>query len=128
MFLTPDLQPFFGGTYFPPEDRYGMPGFPKLLEALHDAWDQQAREDIEEQAKQFDEGLAASGRLRPGRRARAPGSRSDLDQAAAQKLRAWIDRDHGGFGGAPKFPNPMNVALLLRALRGAAARRRCWTR
>ena len=50
VFLTPDLRPFYGGTYFPPQDKYGRPGFPRLLEALHDAWENQ-QDKVEEQAR-----------------------------------------------------------------------------
>src|SRR3954464_11366906 len=56
VFLTPDLRPFFGGTYFPPQDRYGMPGFPKLLTALAEAYERRPGE-VEAQAKQFEAGL-----------------------------------------------------------------------
>jgi len=114
VFLTPELRPFFGGTYFPPEDKFGMSGFPKILRGLSDAWKERP-EDVAGQARQFEAGLAqlaqhglsaAPTELRP----------EDISTAAAE-LEAQIDWLHGGFGGAPKFPNPMNVALLLRGYR-----------
>src|SRR5215813_13092579 len=114
VFLTPDLRPFYGGTYFPPADKYGMPAFSKILQALNTAWLQQ-RSQIAEQAKQFETGLfhlstagldRVASDLRP----------SDL-VSAAEQLEGLIDWSRGGFGQAPKFPNPMNLALLLRGYR-----------
>ncbi|MFL5320658.1 MAG: thioredoxin domain-containing protein, partial [Myxococcaceae bacterium] len=114
VFLKPDLTPFYGGTYFPSEDRYGMPGFPKLLLALSDAY-KNRRQDIEEQSQQFKEGLAHIASY--GLDANSSELKPDDIVSAAQSLEREIDRVHGGFGGAPKFPNPMNVALLLRGWR-----------
>jgi len=114
VFLTPELRPFFAGTYFPPQDRYGMPGFPKLLQALDDAW-RTKRSDVDSQAQKFEEGL---GFLSSYGLDAAPAEIEEKDLlAAAHKLLEEVDPDHGGFGAAPKFPNPMNVALLLRAYR-----------
>ena len=109
VFLTPDLRPFFGGTYFPKQARYGLPGFGMLLESLADAW-KNKRDEVEGQAAQFKEGLAhysaygldsTPGELKP-----------DDVVTAARGVQRRIDPVHGGFGGAPKFPNPMNVAML----------------
>ncbi len=114
VFLTPDLRPFYGGTYFPPQDKYGMPGFPKILRALSDAWKDRPAE-VESQAKQFETGLAqlsAHGLDSPPAELRA-----EEIVAAATDLETQIDWMHGGFGSAPKFPNPMNVALMLRGYR-----------
>ncbi|RKH57043.1 thioredoxin domain-containing protein [Corallococcus llansteffanensis] len=114
VFLTPDLRPFYGGTYFPPEDRYGRPGFPRLLSALSDAWHNKPGE-IEDQAQRFQEGL---GELSTHGLDAAPGHLSAEDIVAmGHAMAKRMDPVHGGFGGAPKFPNPMNVALLLRAWR-----------
>jgi len=115
VFLTPALVPFFGGTYFPSHDKYGMPGFPKVLAALADAWKNE-REKVLGQADQFREGLehyVAVGLDSKG------GTLSGADVvAAAARLETKIDRRHGGFGkSGPKFPNPMNVQLLLRGFR-----------
>jgi len=114
VFLTPDLRPFYGGTYFPPADKYGMPAFSKILQALNTAWLQQ-RSDIAEQAKQFEAGqrhLSTAG---------LEGVASELSPSdvvsAAEQLEGLIDWTRGGFGQAPKFPNPMNLSLLLRGYR-----------
>ncbi|MGQ0507923.1 MAG: thioredoxin domain-containing protein [Myxococcaceae bacterium] len=114
LFLTPDLRPFFGGTYFPPQDKFGMPSFPNLLGTLMDAWVNRA-DDIEAQAKEFKDGLTFISTHGLG------SSPSDLTRPdvsrAGQQLVNMIDSRNGGFGSAPKFPNPMNVSLLLRAWR-----------
>jgi uncharacterized protein YyaL (SSP411 family) len=114
VFLTPDLRPFFGGTYFPPHDKFGMPGFPKILQALHEAWHDR-RAEVESQAKQFEEGLTELSSYG------LAGSASELSAAdligAAEDLERQVDWAHGGFGTAPKFPNPMNLSLLLRGYR-----------
>ncbi len=114
VFLTPDLRPFFGGTYFPPHDKLGMPGFGRLLEVLHDAWEHQ-RDQVTEQAKQLESGLSYLAQY--GLDAPPADLRPTDIVHAANRLEADVDRRYGGFGGAPKFPNPMNVALLLRGWR-----------
>ncbi|MFZ5469761.1 MAG: thioredoxin domain-containing protein [Myxococcota bacterium] len=114
VFLTPDLRPFFGGTYFPPDDRHGMPSFPRLLLGLSNAWKKQ-RNDVEAQAEELKKGLLFLGAYGLDV---APAELSTDDVVrAARRLEEEIDRVHGGFGTAPKFPNPMNVALLLRGYR-----------
>ncbi|MBX7115965.1 MAG: thioredoxin domain-containing protein [Myxococcaceae bacterium] len=114
VFLTPDLRPFFGGTYFPKQARYGLPGFGTLLESLHDAW-KNRREEVEGQAAQFKEGLAHYTAY--GLDSTPSEVRPDDVVTAARGVQRRIDPVHGGFGGAPKFPNPMNVAMLLRGYR-----------
>src|SRR6266705_4862078 len=119
VFLTPDGRPFHGGTYFPPGDRhYGqqlMPGFPRILLSIADAY-QNRRPDVEEQATQVADYLKQrSGSPLRGR----PGSPSggiplELLNTASRALAAEFDPVHGGFGGAPKFPNTMSLELLLR--------------
>jgi uncharacterized protein YyaL (SSP411 family) len=112
VFLTPEGQPFYGGTYYPKEDRHGLPGFTRLLEAIDEAW-QDRREELLTQAGKLTAALARSGEL--------PGAGSDedrlgaevLDRAAAQ-LAAHYDGQFGGFGGAPKFPQAMSLDHLLR--------------
>jgi hypothetical protein len=118
VFLTPDLLPFYGGTYFPPKDKYGRPGFPKVLEALHDAWEAK-RDDVLRQSEEFRAGLGelASYGLDAAPAALKP---EDLVTMGESMLRR-MDTVHGGFGGAPKFPNPMNVALLMRVWRRGGA-------
>ncbi len=112
VFLTPSQAPFFGGTYFPPQDRYGMPGFPKVLEAISDAY-REKRDDIEGQAKELTEAIVRIGRgeLEQGA-AVAPGP--DLLERASRALIARFDTKHGGFGRQPKFPNTMPLEVMLR--------------
>ena len=112
VFLTPALEPFFGGTYFPPDDRHGLPGFPRVLDAIADAY-RNRREEVAEQGRQ----LAAHLREQLGVQAgRSDVERRQLDAAVAT-LASTFDPDHGGFGGAPKFPAPMTLEFLLRAWR-----------
>ncbi|MEW5739677.1 MAG: thioredoxin domain-containing protein [Myxococcota bacterium] len=115
VFLTPDLRPFFGGTYFPKTPRHGLPAFSTLLENVARAWTTE-RAELEQQAEAFKEGLTefASYGLDA-----TPGTlKADDVVSAARHLSRRVDRVHGGFGHAgPKFPNPMNVALLLRGYR-----------
>jgi uncharacterized protein YyaL (SSP411 family) len=112
VFLTPDLRPFYGGTYFPPEDRHGMPGFPRVLEAVADAY-RNRRAEIEQQAGMLASHLASQLAVAPGR---SEPQRQQLE-AAATRLAASFDEVHGGFGGAPKFPPPMTLEFLLRSWR-----------
>ncbi|QRK13095.1 thioredoxin domain-containing protein [Archangium violaceum] len=114
VFLTPELMPFFGGTYFPPRDKYGRPGFPRVLEALHEAWETK-RDEVRRQSEEFREGLGelASYGLDSASAALKPEDIVTLGESMLHR----VDTVNGGFGGAPKFPNPMNVALLLRAWR-----------
>ncbi|WP_250846905.1 thioredoxin domain-containing protein [Aquisphaera insulae] len=110
VFLTPDLQPFFGGTYFPPTDARGMAGFPRVLLGVHRAW-LERRPEILSSAAGMTEQLRAMESLAPGK----PGGLTfgHID-AAARKLLEHFDARHGGFGDAPKFPHPMDLRLLLR--------------
>jgi uncharacterized protein YyaL (SSP411 family) len=113
VFLTPDGRPFYGGTYYPPEDRQGMPGFPRLLLALSQAYRERPQE-ITGRADQL------TANLRPGTELGAGGSGA-VDQLtpalldeAAQRLAARFDAANGGFDGAPKFPSAMALEFLLR--------------
>ncbi len=113
VFLTPSQRPFFGGTYFPPEDRYGMPGFPKVLVALSDAY-RDERDAIEGQATELTEAIA-----RASRSARADTPKTEavspaLLEDASRFLLARFDVTHGGFGRRPKFPSTMALEVLLR--------------
>ncbi|HEX5266696.1 MAG TPA: thioredoxin domain-containing protein [Acidimicrobiales bacterium] len=113
VFLTPDGRPFFAGTYFPPEAGRGMPAFVDVLRAVAEAW-QTRREDVLGQADQLMEAVAARSSLpEPGDRPAVP-ARAVLD-GAYQSLRALHDDQRGGFGPAPKFPQPAMLELLLRA-------------
>jgi uncharacterized protein len=112
VFLTPSLEPFFGGTYFPPEDRHGMAGLPRILGAVADAY-RTRRDEVEQQARELADHLRARLAVSAGTRDVEP---RQLDAAVA-RLAATFDDTHGGFGGAPKFPPPMIVEFLLRAWR-----------
>jgi hypothetical protein len=111
MFLTPDQLPFFGGTYFPSTPKYGMPGFPDLLWRVRQYYDQNQAE-IRENGEQV---AAALARMQPrgGQAHPSEFSAAPLDTAAAYLEQAF-DREHGGFSGAPKFPHPDSLELLLR--------------
>jgi uncharacterized protein len=109
MFLTPDLKPFYGGTYFPPEDRYGRPGFKSLLAALVDAW-KNRRDEITNVAAQRTEQLQAFAQ----QTTETAELNEGLIRSAVGRLGQAFDSDHGGFGDAPKFPHPMDLRLLLR--------------
>ena len=127
VFLTPDGAPFYAGTYFPPEDRYGMPGFPTVLRRLAYYYTSH-RDEIEHQAEAFREFF----RERDQNRLRLPDGvlpsevtvgESELSQATARLLER-ADTEHGGFGGAPKFPHPMSLEFLLRQASRAIPSRR----
>ena len=109
VFLTPDLKPFFGGTYFPPADSRGMPGFPRVLLSVHRAWEER-RDEIRTSANEMTEQLRGFGMLAKGTGALDVRL---LDQAA-RAIQRNFDPVHGGFGSAPKFPHPMDLRVLLR--------------
>jgi uncharacterized protein YyaL (SSP411 family) len=112
VFLTPALEPFFGGTYFPPDDRHGMPSFPRVLGAISDAY-RDRRDEVVEQGRQLAAHLREQLEVQPGG---GEVERRQLDAAAA-RLGESFDPQHGGFGGAPKFPAPMTLEFLLRTRR-----------
>ncbi len=119
VFLTPDRRPFYGGTYFPPDDRHGMPSFRSVLAALDDAWHHR-REEVDRQAAELHRSMAAHASLTARGSAPigpAPTTTGDghglLDRAAAE-LADRFDPAWGGFGRAPKFPQPALVDLALR--------------
>jgi uncharacterized protein YyaL (SSP411 family) len=109
VFLTPDLKPFYGGTYFPPDSRYGRPSFTQVLHAIIDAW-KNRRPAVGETANQLTDNIQRVMEVEP--------HAGDLDETllkgAATQLRRRFDARHGGFGDAPKFPHPMDLRLLLR--------------
>ena len=112
MFLTPDGVPFYGGTYFPPEDRYGMPAFNRLLLSIADAYTRRRDELLASGNELLDHiRTAASARL-----PEAPITPALLDDAYAS-LHGMFDQTHGGFGRAPKFPQAMTFEFLLRYAR-----------
>ncbi len=116
VFLTPDQKPFFAGTYFPPVEKYGMPGFPKILDAIAEAY-RARRDEVTEQATELTEAIRNVTLL--GARASDPSAvpGPDLLEKAAEKLSARFDDENGGFGARPKFPSTMSLEVLLR--RGA---------
>lgn len=109
VFLTPDAEPFYFGTYFPPEPRHGMPSFQQVLEGVKAAWADR-REEVDEVAGKIVRDLADRS-LSAG--AAEPPGREDL-LAALMQLTREFDAKHGGFGGAPKFPPSMVLEFLLR--------------
>lgn len=112
LFLTPEGKPFFGGTYFPKEDRGGLPGFKRVLLAVAEAW-QERRKEVEEEAHRLAEALRRS--LTP-----PPGPVPEgLEAEALDLLGRAFDPEWGGFGGAPKFPQgPLLLYLLPLAWKG----------
>jgi uncharacterized protein YyaL (SSP411 family) len=116
VFLTPDQRPFFGGTYFPPVDRYGMPGFPKVLQAIWEAYHSKRDEVVAQSAEitRAIEEVSTGERRRGGTVPSSEGPSSDLVKRAAAKLVSRFDDVHGGFGHRPKFPNTMSLDVLLR--------------
>ena len=113
MFLTPDGRPFFGGTYWPPEDRHGMPGFGRILAAVANAYRSGARE-VSHNVEKLTEALGALSSYEPA----AGEMRRDLAVAAARSLAGAYDSINGGIGGAPKFPNTFVFSLFLRVFAG----------
>ncbi|MDP9349796.1 MAG: thioredoxin domain-containing protein [Gemmatimonadota bacterium] len=109
VFLTPDGAPFYGGTYYPPQPRYGMPSFRQVLLGVSEAY-RERRSDVDRSAEEL------RGALRQSMAMRGPAASLDpsiLDRAY-QALAARFDARHGGFGGAPKFPQPMTLEFVLR--------------
>jgi uncharacterized protein len=109
VWLTPELKPFYGGTYFPPGSRYGRPGFPEVLEQLTRVWNQDRNrvilsgENVTEQLQAIASRAAASAELN-----------QELFEAAFWQFRRMFDSNWGGFGSAPKFPRPVVFNYLLR--------------
>jgi uncharacterized protein YyaL (SSP411 family) len=114
VFLTPSLKPFYAGTYFPPTARGGMPGFDQVLLAVDDAW-KNRRDHAEDMGDQ----LVAE--LKKAEQAASSADVSELQRELIDNAVAHLDRSFdstwGGFGGAPKFPHPMDLQLLLRQWR-----------
>ncbi len=109
VFLTPEGVPFYGGTYFPPEDRYNMPGFPRVLESIAAAY-RERPDDVKETAVSILQGLRSFGSARESTERLT----DDLLEIASVGISRGYDRTHGGFGGAPKFPPAMTLEFLLR--------------
>ncbi len=109
VFLTPDGAPFYGGTYFPPVPSRGMPSFQQVLLSLADAYTNR-RDEVLQSAESVRDYLQAATSTEIPKSALGP----ELLDAAAESLKAQLDHTFGGFGGAPKFPQPMNLEVLLR--------------
>ena len=109
VFLTPDLRPFYAGTYFPDRQRHGLPSFREVLEGIAEAW-QTRRDDVEAQGGSVTDAITRATRL--------PSARDSIDDrladAALATLASHFDSAWGGFGPAPKFPQPMVLEWLLR--------------
>jgi uncharacterized protein YyaL (SSP411 family) len=128
VFLTPDGRPFYAGTYFPPRDTGGMPGFGRVLEAVDEAW-RNRRDEVERQADALTDAVSRRARLpddvvvphfsQGSLRSRA----STILDAAAKELSARFDELEGGFSPAPKFPHPTLVELCLQHHRLTEAER-----
>ena len=114
VFCDPDGVPFYGGTYFPPDESRGMPSFRMVMEAVLDAFENR-RDELRERAPQVRAQLGAIGTIEPA--GEAPGA--ELLEAAVRTLEGAADMERGGFGGAPKFPPASALELLLA--RGATA-------
>ncbi len=109
VFLTPGLKPFFAGTYFPPEDRYGRPGFMKVITEIAAAFEQE-RESIITSSEEIYQQVASRLQLTPSATLLGP----DAIKRSAEALMRSFDQSYGGFGTAPKFPHAPELSLFLR--------------
>jgi uncharacterized protein YyaL (SSP411 family) len=109
VFLTPEQEPFYGGTYFPPDDRYGRPGFPRVLQALADAYHHR-QHDVVKSVQEIRDKLQQLSTFEDRAEALTPAVMSNAIRAMANHF----DMVHGGFGTQPKFPNATNLESFLR--------------
>jgi len=109
VFLTPAGEPFYGGTYFPPEPRHGLPSFRQVLEAVSEAYTQRP-DDVARAASRLVEAVRSSAEVEPSREPLSPSILSE----AVRGLRGQFDQRYGGFGHAPKFPPASTLEFLLR--------------
>jgi uncharacterized protein YyaL (SSP411 family) len=114
VFCTPSGEPFFCGTYFPNEPRHGLPSFLDVCRAVAEAW-RDRRDDVVSQANRLTEAIRESGAGAAVRAAGGPAPDAAALDGAVTRLRSQHDDEWGGFGGAPKFPQPMSIDMLLRA-------------
>lgn len=105
VWLTPDLQPFLGGTYFPPEDRYGRPGFVSVLNQVAQLW-KERREELIQRAGEMVNHLRGKEEVTGGE------AGAELARKTLEQLQRNYDPEWGGFGGAPKFPRPVSLQFL----------------
>ncbi|QQR57628.1 MAG: thioredoxin domain-containing protein [Candidatus Melainabacteria bacterium] len=117
VFLTPDLKPFFAGTYFPPENKHGMPSFKRVMLGVAQAWQDQ-RADILESASEITQHIAQLNSISSQNTDQNEDQKINFDKSiftkVLQKISSNFDPKWGGFGGAPKFPHPSTLQLLLR--------------
>jgi uncharacterized protein YyaL (SSP411 family) len=111
VFLTPEQLPFYGGTYFPPDSRPGMPAWTQVLQAIAEAWNER-RDEVRAGGERLRERLSGGAQLKPS----TEPLREDALDLALTGLRSTFDARNGGFGGAPKFPQASTIEFLL--LRG----------
>lgn len=109
VFLTPDLKPFYGGTYFPPLDRHGLPSFRRVLLSVAKTWDEK-REDVETSSNEMTSYLQQMSQVEPS----GTELSSDAVNSGIERLLMIADRQWGGFGGAPKFPQASALFFMLR--------------
>jgi uncharacterized protein YyaL (SSP411 family) len=118
VFLTPSLEPFFGGTYFPPVPKHGLPSFRSLLKGISDSWNNE-RNNILQSASQMARSLREL-------YSSAQSEKTNLDESILDlcfnELAASFDQEYGGFGNAPKFPSPSNLYFLLRYYKKTGAK------
>jgi uncharacterized protein YyaL (SSP411 family) len=122
VFLTHELKPFFAGTYFPPSDRMGRPGFPRVLASMREAWALRRNEVLDQAdtvAEAIRQQVGAIGDAEPGALPDA-----SLGAEAEGLLSRRFDPEYGGFGSAPKFPSPSNLFFLLDRARSGSAEAR----
>ncbi|MCH8292645.1 thioredoxin domain-containing protein [Candidatus Poribacteria bacterium] len=109
MFLTPELKPFYSGTYFPPDDAYGRPGFPRVLRSVAEMY-RERRGEVANQAAEITKHLSQMSQVAD----HGHELTTDLLEEAYRNYRSRFDARYGGFGGAPKFPPSMGLPFLLR--------------
>ena len=113
IFLTPEQEPFYGGTYFPPDNRYGRPGFPSVLLSVSQFY----REDRDKVAEGIEKIKEALVELNATPKAKEQELLPELVERAGEQLAGFFDRTHGGFGSQPKFPNTANLSFFFRLTR-----------
>ena len=114
VFLTPELKPFYGGTYFPPDERFGMPSFRRVLQTLADAW-REKPDQVADSAEQMVRAIEANAAPEPSAAGRPDASvHASVFDGAVAELRAQFDPQWGGFGPEPKFPSGAGIGVLLR--------------
>jgi uncharacterized protein YyaL (SSP411 family) len=119
VFLTPSLEPFYGGTYFPPVAKHGLPAFRTVLKGISDSW-RSERESLLQSASQMSQALRE---LYSGGRTEKESTLDDsILDLCFNELAATFDREYGGFGSAPKFPSPSNLFFLLRYYKKTGAK------